>query len=61
MKSLKLDLEPFKVNGVVHVGAGVGDFAEYYHKLGVHKVLWIEAVLDKYNLLYENKIGRAHV
>lgn len=47
-------MEPYDINGVVHVGASRGEFAEFYHKLGVNKVLWIEKSENKYGELYTN-------
>lgn len=54
VKKLHLNLEPFEINGVVHVGADTGQFAGYYHSLGIHKVLWIERQGHKYGSLYAN-------
>lgn len=51
-RHVHLDLEPFNVNGVIHVGAGEGEFADYYHKLGVNKVLWLEKDEHKYKDIY---------
>lgn len=53
MKQLQVDLEPLNVNGVIHVGAGTGDYAKNYHDLGIHQVLWIEADTSLYTALYE--------
>ena len=53
-KSLNLDLNPYQINGVIHVGAGTGAYADYYHKLGIHKVLWLEAQGHLYGTLYSN-------
>ncbi len=52
-KRLNLDLTPFNFNGVVHFGAGTGDYAKYYHRLGIHQVLWMAEKKD-YVALYEN-------
>jgi len=51
-RHVRLDLEPFNVNGVIHVGADQGQFADYYHKLGVNKVLWVEKDEYKYKDIY---------
>lgn len=53
-KSLSLDLTPYQVNGVIHVGAGKGAYANYYHKLGINKVLWLEKQGHLYRDLYSN-------
>lgn len=54
MKSLHFDMSQYNVNGVLHIGAGTGEFAKYYHELGVNKVLWIEQHGHKYGSLYSN-------
>jgi hypothetical protein len=51
-KNLLLNLAPYKINGVVHVGAGKGEYARYYHRLGVHQVLWVEKKMGLYSDLY---------
>jgi len=53
-KYFKIDLSQFNINGIVHVGAGEGEFARCYHGLGVHQVLWIEKKEQLYAPLYNN-------
>lgn len=59
MKTLQLDLTPYNINGIIHVGAGTGEYAKYYHDLGVYKVLWVEKEDYLYSPLYEatNRYG----
>lgn len=40
-------------NGVIHVGANIGEMAPYYHKEGIHKVMWIDKDHGKYKELYQ--------
>jgi tRNA A58 N-methylase Trm61 len=54
--SFGLNIAPLNVNGVIHVGAGAGQMAEYYHKLGVHKVMWLEKNNHNYSTIYANVI-----
>lgn len=51
---LRVDLTPLNINGVVHIGAGSGDMAGFYHRLGVHKVMWVEKNPALYVSLYSN-------
>ena len=53
-KTLNLELGNLKINGFVHVGAGTGEYARYYHRLGVSQVMWLEATTGLYPMLYEN-------
>ena len=48
------ELDNLEVNGVISIGAKKGEFAGAYHKLGIHKVLWIEKDISLYNELYQN-------
>ncbi len=43
-----------KPNGVLHLGANTGQEAETYAKLGVRKVIWVEALLDVCTQLASN-------
>lgn len=53
-KTLALDLVEYNINGIIHVGANTGEYARYYHRLGIHMVMWLEANKSLYPLLYEN-------
>lgn len=54
LDKINLDLTPYNINGVIHVGANEGEYAEFYYKLGVHQVMWIEQNKNLYNTLYAN-------
>lgn len=53
-------------NGVLHVGANIGEEAPIYRDLGIHKQIWIEANADlipklKENVLVEHDKGHKYV
>lgn len=56
---LYLPIEYYKINGIIHVGANIGQYAKYYHQLGVAQVIWIEQYghLDKELYLNTSKFG----
>ncbi len=41
-----------KAKGVLHLGANTGQEAETYDKLGIKRVIWVEALLDIYHDLW---------
>lgn len=43
-----------KLNGVLHIGANVGEEAEMYHKIGLKKQIWIEGNPDLMPRLQSN-------
>ena len=43
-----------KIKGVIHVGAHVGQEYMVYKKLGIHKIVWFEPVLETYKKLVIN-------
>lgn len=47
----KWDIKP---DGVLHIGANVGEEAPVYHEIGIKRVLWIEANPHLFNQLYVN-------
>lgn len=49
-----------KPNGILHVGANVGEEAEAYDKAGVNKVIWIEANPDLIPILKETASKYGH-
>lgn len=49
-----------KPNGILHVGANIGEEAEAYDKAGVKKVVWIEANPDIYKTLVMNVAQYGH-
>lgn len=53
-KNLFLPLEKYNFNGIVHVGAETGEYANYYHKLGIYKVMWIEKNKNLHSSLYQH-------
>jgi hypothetical protein len=53
-KHFKIDLSEYNINGVVSVGAGRGEFARCYHRLGVHQVLWVEQKGYLYGPMYDH-------
>lgn len=49
-----VDNHKVKPNGVLHVGANIGEEATQYEKQGIKKVIWIEANPDIYKTLVSN-------
>lgn len=43
-----------QLNGVLHIGANVGEEAQTYHQLGIKKQIWIEANPEIFLKLKEN-------
>lgn len=43
-----------KANGVLHLGANQGQEAEAYHRQGIERVIWVEALPDVYLKLVHN-------
>jgi FkbM family methyltransferase len=50
-QELKRKYPEFQPKGVVHVGASEGQELEEYHKLGLKKMIWIEAIPSIYEVL----------
>ena len=50
-QELKQKYPHFKPKGVVHVGASEGQELEEYHRLGINKMIWIEAIPSIYEVL----------
>lgn len=59
---LKTLVERFGINpnGVLHVGANVGEEAVQYEEHGIKKVIWIEANPDIYQTLISNVSNLGH-
>lgn len=49
-----------KPNGILHVGANIGEEAEAYDKAGVKNVIWLEANEDLMPILTENVCKYGH-
>lgn len=49
-----------KPNGILHVGANIGEEAEAYDKEGIKNVIWIEANADLLPILEENVLKYGH-
>ncbi len=49
-----------KPNGVLHVGANVGEEAPVYNELGIKDVIWIEGNPDLIPKLSQNVVGYGH-
>lgn len=51
----------FKPKGVIHIGAHTGEEAEYYQKLGITNVLWVEANPELIPTLKKNVSHLGHL
>lgn len=49
-----------KPQGVLHIGANVGEEAPVYHELGIKKVIWIEGNPDIFGKLCTNVLKFGH-
>lgn len=47
-------LESLQFNGVIHIGAGLGEYVKNYYDLGIHQVVWVERDESLYKELYAN-------
>lgn len=50
-QELKRKYPQFKPKAVLHVGASEGQELDEYHKLGIKKMIWIEAIPNIYQVL----------
>lgn len=47
------DLEQFKFNGVINIGANTGEYAKCYYDLGISSVVWIDKNANLDGVLYQ--------
>ena len=53
MKKLDLSINQYNINGIIQFGSNTGELSNYYHSIGVHKVLWIDKTSENYSSLYD--------